>query len=105
MANPFFGRVGDMIASGNNYNRETGQFNATPGQWAAGIGSKLAGLFLGPVAGQVAGRVADGYYGKGPLSNIFNRAPAITAQSYGQIQPVPRDRLQVPNAPMTNWFA
>lgn len=51
MANPFFGRVGDMIASGNNYNRETGQFSATPGQWAAGIGSKLAGLFLGPVAG------------------------------------------------------
>jgi hypothetical protein len=24
MANPFFGRVGDMIASGNNYDKSTG---------------------------------------------------------------------------------
>lgn len=50
MANGLWGRVGDYIASGNNYNRDTGQFSATPMQWVTGIGSKLLGV-VNPAAG------------------------------------------------------
>lgn len=40
-----FLRLGDRFVSGKNYDPKTGQWQATPGQYATGIGSKVLGLF------------------------------------------------------------
>lgn len=47
-------RLADKLGpSGNNYNRETGAWSATPVQYATGIGANLLKL-VNPLAGQVA---------------------------------------------------
>lgn len=38
------GRIGDKIVLGDNYNRDTGQWKATPGQYIGGIGATLGGM-------------------------------------------------------------
>lgn len=54
-------RLADHFVSGNNYDRNTGQWSATPGQYVTGIGSKLLGLF-NPLLGAAAGRGANYFY-------------------------------------------
>lgn len=65
------GRIGDRLAWGNNYNSQTGQFSATPGQWAGGILSTV-GNVLYPGSGRVATTIYNGTQGQGPLGRIFN---------------------------------
>ena len=48
------GGIGDRLLPGENYNRDTGDWNATGGQWATGIGSKVAGA-INPLAGLLIG--------------------------------------------------
>lgn len=43
-------RLADRVIPGNNYNRNTGQWSATPGQYATGIGGILLNLAV-PGAG------------------------------------------------------
>jgi len=54
-------RIADRFVAGNNYDRSSGQWRATPGQYIAGIGSKALGL-VNPALGQVANFAANRYY-------------------------------------------
>ncbi len=71
MGRNILGRIGDRLAWGNNYNSQTGQFSATPGQWAGGVLSTI-GNVLYPGSGRVATTIYNGTQGQGPLG-FFNR--------------------------------
>lgn len=58
-------RIADHFVSGDNYNPQTGQWNATPGQYVSGIGSGLLNL-LAPGLGTLAGKGFDRYYNSHP---------------------------------------
>lgn len=42
----FFGRIGDRLVPGNNYNPQTGQWTATPGQYAGAVGGVVGNLVM-----------------------------------------------------------
>lgn len=65
------GRIGDAIALGNNYNRQTGAWTATPGQWIGGIGSRALNV-VAPGLGTVANTIGNGLYGSGPLRGVLD---------------------------------
>ena len=54
-------RLADHFVSGDNYNRATGQWSATPGQYMTGIAGKVAGIF-NPLLGLAINRGADYFY-------------------------------------------
>lgn len=66
------GRIGDRLVWGNNYNRQTGQFTATPSQIIGGLGSRALNFIL-PGAGTAANVAGNAYYGAGPLGGVVDR--------------------------------
>lgn len=73
------GRLADPFVSGSNYNRQTGAWSASPGQYITGLGSTALSLF-NPLMGRVARTAANGYYGQGPLASLLKRGGTPLAQ-------------------------